>query len=71
MSKPDKRHVPLSEYLPQVVHDLRNCLSVAVGTADLVLLEHTLNQAQIRDIEKIREACLRAMVILDGPKPSA
>jgi len=71
MSKPDKRRVPLSEYLPQVLHDLRNCLSVAVGTADLVLLDATLNQAQTRDIEKIREACLGAMTILDGPKPSA
>jgi signal transduction histidine kinase len=71
MSKPDKRHVPLSEYLPRVIHDLRNCLSVAVGTADLVLLDSTLNPALARDIEKIREACLRAMQIVDGPKPRA
>ena len=69
MPKPDKRHVPLSEYLVQVIHDLRNCLSVAVGTADLVILGGTLSPAQKRDIEKIREACLQAVTILDGPKP--
>ena len=39
LSKPDERKIPLSEYPPQAIHDLRNCLGGAVGTADLALLD--------------------------------
>ena len=59
MPKPDERNVPLSEYRPQAIHDLRNCLGVAVGTADLALLDSTLNQAQARDIDPLLSEKLR------------
>ena len=66
MPKPDKRRNAHPKPLaPEVVHDLRNCLGVAVGTADLLLLDGISDQSQARDIEKIREACLRAISVPD------
>lgn len=65
MSNDDDRSTIHSTALPrEFVHDLRNCLGVAVATADLLL--HGANEgSQVTDLEKIREACLRAVSVLD------
>ena len=65
MSNDDGRSAVHPQALPrEFVHDLRNCLGIAVATADL-LLHGVAEGPEASDLEKIREACLRAVTVLD------
>jgi hypothetical protein len=59
------RNVVYPQALPrEFVHDLRNHLGTAVGTADLML--HDAGRArQPGDLEKLRDACLKAVELLE------
>jgi len=65
MSNDDGRSAVYPPALPrEFVHDLRNCLGIAVATADL-LLQGVDDGPRTSDLEKIRAACLRAVTVLD------
>jgi nitrogen-specific signal transduction histidine kinase len=63
MSQPEPGVTPAP--LPrEFVHELRNALGVAVGTADLLMLQLPPG-ANARDVDTIRDACLRIVRALD------
>ena len=52
---------PETRVPPDLVHRLRNDLSVAIATADLLLLDRSLGLHAIRDLQKIRRSCIKAI----------
>jgi hypothetical protein len=46
---------------PDLVHRVRNDLTVAIATADLLLLDRSLGLVAMRDLQKIRRACIKAI----------
>jgi len=45
----------------ELVHRLRNDLGVAIATADLLMLEPSLGLQALKDVAKIRDACVKAI----------
>lgn len=62
MLKDDGRAArPAPRLPPDMVHRVRNELTVAIATAELLLLDRTLGLPAIRDLQKIRRACIKAI----------
>ena len=62
MLKDDDRAArPAPRLPPDLVHRVRNDLSVAIATADLLLLDRSMGLGTIRDLQKIRRACIKAI----------
>lgn len=57
----DRAARPAPRLPPDMVHRVRNELTVAIATADLLLLDRTLGLAAMRDLQKIRRACIKAI----------
>jgi hypothetical protein len=68
MSQDDARSAaPPGARLPHdLVHRLRNDLGVAIGTADLLLLDRSIAPHALRDLEKIRDACIKTMAEINA-----
>ena len=62
MLKDDDRAArPAPRLPPDLVHRVRNDLTVAIATADLLLLDRSLGLPAIKDLQKIRRACIKAI----------
>ena len=62
MLKDDDRAArPAPRLPPDMVHRVRNELSVAIATADLLLLDRSLGLHAVSDLRKIRRACIKAI----------
>ena len=57
----DRAARPAPRLPPDMVHRVRNELTVAIATADLLLLDRSLGVPAIRDLQKIRRACIKAI----------
>lgn len=57
----DRAARPAPRLPPDLVHRVRNDLSVAIATADLLLLDRSLGLPAIKDLQKIRRACIKAI----------
>ena len=57
----DRAASPAPRLPPDLVHRVRNDLSVAIATADLLLLDRSLALPAIKDLQKIRRACIKAI----------
>ena len=57
----DRAARPAPRLPPDMVHRVRNELTVAIATADLLLLDRTLGLSAMRDLQKIRRACIKAI----------
>ena len=57
----DRAARPAPRLPPDMVHRVRNELTVAIATADLLLLDRTLGLPAMRDLQKIRRACIKAI----------
>jgi hypothetical protein len=56
---------PAPRLPPELVHRVRNGLTVAIATADLLLLDRSLGLPAVRDLQKIRRACIEAMAAVN------
>lgn len=45
----------------ELVHRVRNDLCAAIATTDLLLLDNSIGPRAIRDLKRIRAACLKVM----------
>jgi hypothetical protein len=62
MLKDDDRAArPAPRVPPELVHRVRNELTVAIATADLLLLDRSLGLPAVKDLQKIRRACIKAI----------
>jgi hypothetical protein len=57
----DRAARPAPRLPPDLVHRVRNDLSVAIATADLLLLDRSLGLHAVRDLQKIRRSCIKAI----------
>lgn len=57
----DRAARPAPRLPPEMVHRVRNELTVAIATADLLLLDRTLGLPAMRDLQRIRRACIKAI----------